>query len=114
MYRQVLARDPRVMDGVLHIERCGAMGRTSPSDSKSQGKNARQFHPQRSPLNSGLRAMRLRVATHFDLNSNPFSHTHWPQYVSNVTRRVHTHHGWGKEQQWLQEPSPISEFRELL
>ncbi len=50
----------RMMNCVLYVKRSGtADANAHPNDCDSQGKNARQSHPGRISLNSGLRAMRL-------------------------------------------------------
>ena len=57
---KVFVGDLRVMHAVLHVKRsCVTGADTHANDGNSQGKNARQSHPQQIPLNSGLRAMRL-------------------------------------------------------
>ena len=57
---EVFVGELRVVHGVLHIKSRGAASaNTDPNDRDSQGKNARQSHPGKIPLNSGLRAMRL-------------------------------------------------------
>jgi len=57
---KVFVGNPRVVHRVLYVKRKGAASaNTEPNDGNSQGKNARQSHPGKIPLNSGLRAMRL-------------------------------------------------------
>jgi len=85
---KVPARGSRVMHAVLYVESNGTTGSEARSDKRQpQGKNARQSHPGKIPLNSGLRAMRLPSCSALLSDSqNSLSHTLWPQDVSNVTR----------------------------